>query len=58
MIAAWPSELTWTGLTRAMPGVAAMAWASRVVLVLGEGRAAATISGASKPGPKPLAIVA
>ena len=58
MRAAFPSGLTWTGVTRAMPGVAAIAWLSRAVLACGEGSAAATISGASNPGPKPWAIVA
>ncbi len=56
--AAWPSGLTRAAVTRAMPGVAAIAPASRAVLAVGEGRAAATISGASKPGPKPRAIAA
>ena len=58
MSAARPSGLIRAGLTRAMPGVAAIAPASRVVLAVGEGSDAATISGASNPGPKPRAIVA
>ena len=42
MSAARPSGLIRAGLTRAMPGVAAIAPASRVVLVVGEGSDAAT----------------
>ena len=57
-MAALPSWLTRAGVTRAMPGVAAMAARSWVVPAAGEGSAAATISGASNPGPNPLAMVA
>jgi hypothetical protein len=45
-------------VTAATPGVCRIAAASPAVLAAGDGSLAATISGASKPGPNPLAIVA
>jgi hypothetical protein len=57
-MAAAPSWLTITGVTAATPGVDRSASARRAVPAPGEGSLAATISGASKPGPNPLAMVA
>jgi hypothetical protein len=57
-MAAFPSVLRTTGVTEATPGVSRIAAARRAVLAPGAGSAAATITGASKPGPKPRAMVA
>jgi len=57
-MAAFPSALRTTGVTAATPGVWPIAAARRAVLASGAGSAAATITGASKPGPKPRAMVA
>ena len=57
-MAAFPSALRITGVTAATPGACRTAAASRAVLVSGAGSAAATITGASKPGPKPRTMVA
>src|ERR1700733_362614 len=60
IIAARPSGLIRGGVTAATPGTARTAPASRFTAepAAPGGSAAATISGASNPGPKPLAIVA
>ena len=57
-MAAFPSALRTAGVTAATPGVWPIAAARRAVLAPGDGSAAATITGASKPGPKPRAMVA
>jgi hypothetical protein len=57
-MAACPSALTTGWVTVATPGVARTAAASPAVLAPPPGSRAAMISGASKPGPKPRAIVA
>ncbi len=62
---AWPSGLVTGRVTRAIPGVPPTALASRAVAAAspepepepGPGSVAATMSGASNPGPNPCAIV-
>jgi hypothetical protein len=58
--AACPSLLTTGGVAAATPGVLATAVSTRAMSVAApsEGSAAATISGASNPGPNPRAIAA
>ena len=53
---AWPSWLTTGGVTAAIPGVRSIARAQRPGSRLAP--SSTTISGASKPGPNPRAIVA
>ena len=58
-MAACPSRLTTGAVTSAIPGVPAMAERSAPSLAWSDGvTLAATMSGASNPGPNPCAIVA
>ena len=58
-MAACPSWLTIGAVTSAIPGVPAIAFCSASSLAWSEGvTLAATMSGASKPGPNPCAMVA